>query len=154
MRIAGPIILSQLGGIGMNTMDTLMVGPLGGGLSTPAAFLDEVGRAPLMTRARAIDGWRLRHDPWLRAGYARAGLVLGVAPYVAEALAPVPVRRFEVLPERSHQGDAPHVERQGETGRLALLHVGRAVRTKGALSQDQGHSVLITGCRGPAADQS
>ena len=29
MRVAGPIILSQLGGIGMNTMDTLMVGPLG-----------------------------------------------------------------------------------------------------------------------------
>ena len=108
-----------------------VVGPLGGGLSTPAPFLEEVGRAPLMTRARAIDGWRLRHDPWLRAGYARAGLVLGVAPYVAEALAPVPVRRFEVLLERSHQGDAPHVERQGEAGRLELLHVGRVVRTKG-----------------------
>lgn len=29
LRIAGPIILSQLGGIGMHTMDTLMVGPLG-----------------------------------------------------------------------------------------------------------------------------
>lgn len=29
MRVAGPIILSQLGAIGMNTMDTLMVGPLG-----------------------------------------------------------------------------------------------------------------------------
>jgi glycosyltransferase involved in cell wall biosynthesis len=108
-----------------------VVGPLGGGLSTPAPFLDEVGRAPLMTRARAVDGWRLRHDPWLRAGYARAGLVLGVAPYVAEALAPVPVRRFEVLLERSHQGRAPEIERQGEAGRLELLHVGRVVRTKG-----------------------
>jgi glycosyltransferase involved in cell wall biosynthesis len=108
-----------------------VVGPLGGGLSTPAPFLKEVGRAPLMTRVRAIDGWRLGHDPWLRAGYARAGLVLGVAPYVAAALAAVPVRRFEVLPERSHQGHAPHVERQGEAGRLELLHVGRVVRTKG-----------------------
>lgn len=29
MGVAGPIILSQLGGVGMNTMDTLMVGPLG-----------------------------------------------------------------------------------------------------------------------------
>ena len=108
-----------------------VVGPLGGGLSTPAPFAAEVGRASLMTRARALDGWRLRHDPWLRAGYARAGLVLGVAPYVAEALAAVPVRRFEVLPERSHQGDAPQVERGFEAGRLELLHVGRAVRTKG-----------------------
>jgi glycosyltransferase involved in cell wall biosynthesis len=108
-----------------------VVGPLGGGLRTPAPFRGEVGRAPLMTRARAIDGWRLGHDPWLRAGYARAGLVLGVAPYVADALAAVPMRRFEVLLERSHQGRAPDVERQGETGRLELLHVGRVVRTKG-----------------------
>jgi multidrug resistance protein, MATE family len=29
LRLAGPITLSQLGGIGMNTMDTIMVGPLG-----------------------------------------------------------------------------------------------------------------------------
>lgn len=29
MRVAAPIILSQLGTVGMNTMDTLMVGPLG-----------------------------------------------------------------------------------------------------------------------------
>jgi glycosyltransferase involved in cell wall biosynthesis len=108
-----------------------VIGPLGGGLSTPAPFLAEVGRAPLMTRLRAIDGWRLRHDPWLRAGYARAGLVLGVAPYIAEALAPVPVRRFEVLLERSHDGGTPDVARQGEAGRLELLHVGRTVRTKG-----------------------
>jgi glycosyltransferase involved in cell wall biosynthesis len=108
-----------------------VVGPLGGGLSTPAAFLPEAGRAPLMTRLRAVDGWRLRHDPWLRAGYARAGLILGVAPYVAEALSAVPVRRFEPLLERSHDGRTPDIERQAEAGRLELLHVGRAVRTKG-----------------------
>jgi multidrug resistance protein, MATE family len=29
LGIAGPIVLSQLGGVGMNTMDTIMVGPLG-----------------------------------------------------------------------------------------------------------------------------
>lgn len=29
LRIAGPVVLSQLGGMGMNTMDTIMVGPLG-----------------------------------------------------------------------------------------------------------------------------
>lgn len=108
-----------------------VIGPLGGGLSTPAPFLAEIGRAPLITRLRAVDGWRLRHDPWLRASYARAGLILGVAPYVAAALGAVPVRRFEVLIERSHESDTPDVERQAEAGRLELLHVGRAVRTKG-----------------------
>src|SRR5690606_4372803 len=74
-----------------------VIGPLGGGLSTPAAFVEEVGRGPLMTRLRAMDGWRLRHDPWLRAGYARAGLILGVAPYVAAALRAIPTRRFETF---------------------------------------------------------
>jgi MATE family multidrug resistance protein len=29
LRIAGPIVLSQLGSVGMNTIDTIMVGPLG-----------------------------------------------------------------------------------------------------------------------------
>jgi multidrug resistance protein, MATE family len=29
LRLAGPIVLSQLGAMGMNTMDTIMVGPLG-----------------------------------------------------------------------------------------------------------------------------
>jgi multidrug resistance protein, MATE family len=29
LKVAGPIVLSQLGGVGMNTMDTIMVGPLG-----------------------------------------------------------------------------------------------------------------------------
>lgn len=108
-----------------------VIGPLGGGLRTPASFQSETGRAPLMTRLRAVDGWRLRHDPWLTDSYARAGLILGVAPYVAEALAAIPVRRFEALLERSHDGETPDVERRGEAGRHALLHIGRAVRTKG-----------------------
>jgi hypothetical protein len=108
-----------------------VIGPLGGSLSTPPPFLKEVRRAPLVTRLRGIDGWRLRHDPWLRSSFARAGLVIGVAPYVGAALAAVPMQRFEVLLERSHDGGTPEVKRQAEGGRLELLHVGRAVRTKG-----------------------
>src|SRR5690606_34030418 len=34
LRLAGPIIVSQLGQVGMNTTDTIMVGPLG---ATPLA---------------------------------------------------------------------------------------------------------------------
>ncbi len=108
-----------------------VVGPLGGGLQTPEAFRAEVGSDPLITRLRALDGFRLRYDPWLRAGYTRAGLILGVAPYVAEMLKPVPIRRFEAVIERADDGLAPRVARQAEPGRLNLLHVGRAVRTKG-----------------------
>jgi len=108
-----------------------VVGPLGGALTTPEAFRAEVGSAKLITRLRAVDRFRLRFDPWLRAGYAEADLVLGVAPYVAEILSPVPIRRFEVALERANDGLAPEVQRQAGEGRLHLLHVGRAVRTKG-----------------------
>lgn len=37
LRLAGPLIISQLGQVGMNTADTIMVGPLG------ANFLAAVG---------------------------------------------------------------------------------------------------------------
>ena len=46
-------------------------------------------------------------------------------------LKPVPIRRFEAVLERANDGLAPRVARQAERGRLGLLHVGRAVRTKG-----------------------
>ena len=70
-------------------------------------------------------------DPWLRRSYARAALVLGVAPYMREVLAAVPMRRFEPFLGIGVEDLAPEVARQDEPGRLALLHVGRAVRTKG-----------------------
>jgi glycosyltransferase involved in cell wall biosynthesis len=82
---------------------------------------------------RAIDGWRLRHDPWIRRSYGTADLILGVAPYVRHLLSGIPIRRFEVmsetgivsLPKRTqdHLGTPP--------GSIRLLFVGRIVRTKG-----------------------
>ena len=47
MAVAGPIILSQLGSVGMHTMDTLMVGPLGASSLAAAAIASDwlsVGR--------------------------------------------------------------------------------------------------------------
>jgi glycosyltransferase involved in cell wall biosynthesis len=108
-----------------------VIGPLGGALETPAAFGKEVGSSLFFTRLRALDGWRLRYDPWLRVGYRKAALVLGVAPYMADTLKPVRVRRFEPLLELGIDRLAPHVKRPIKVGCLRLLHVGRAVRTKG-----------------------
>jgi MATE family multidrug resistance protein len=64
LRIAGPIILSQLGAVGMNTMDTLMVGPLGAQALAAAGLASSLhvvglmvsmgvllGMAPLVSRA-------------------------------------------------------------------------------------------------------
>lgn len=108
-----------------------IIGPLGGALDTPPAFRPEMSSAPLFTRLRALDAYRFRHDPWLRQSYARAACVLGVAPYVREVLADMPLRRFEPVLELGLDDVAPLRDRPATPGQLRLLHVGRAVRTKG-----------------------
>lgn len=108
-----------------------VIGPLGGALDTPAAFRAEAGSAPLFTRLRALDAFRFRNDPWLRASYSGAACVLGVAPYVAEVLADIPLRRFEPMLELGIDDVAPARPSPITQGQLRLLHVGRGVRTKG-----------------------
>jgi glycosyltransferase involved in cell wall biosynthesis len=108
-----------------------VIGPLGGSLDTPAAFREEVGSAPLFTRLRTLDAFRFRNDPWLRDSYAWAACVLGVAPYVKELLADIPLRRFEPVLELGIDDVEPPLTRPLHPGKLRLLHVGRGVRTKG-----------------------
>lgn len=108
-----------------------VIGPLGGALDTPAAFRAEATSAPMYTRLRALDAFRFRHDPWLRASYARAACVLGVAPYVRAVIGDIPLRRFEPVLELGIEDLPAYMPRADEPGRLRLLHVGRGVRTKG-----------------------
>lgn len=108
-----------------------IIGPLGGALDTPAAFQAEAASAPLFTRLRKLDAFRFRNDPWLRASYARAACVLGVAPYVQNVLGDIPLKRFEPVLELGIDDVEPQRMRDQEPGHLSLLHVGRAVRTKG-----------------------
>lgn len=119
---------SPLRGLGI----PYVIGPLGGALETPAPFRAEVRQgASLASRLRAVDDFRLRHDPWLRAGYAQASMILGVAPYVAERLATVGIKRFRAMMERSCGALPPETARDGKPGQLRMFHAGRAVRTKG-----------------------
>jgi len=108
-----------------------IIGPLGGALDTPDAFRQEAGNAPLFTRLRALDRYRFQHDPWLRNSYCEAACVLGVAPYVRDVLADVPLRRFEPVLELGIDEVEPRRERATGAGQLKVLHVGRGVRTKG-----------------------
>jgi glycosyltransferase involved in cell wall biosynthesis len=108
-----------------------VIGPLGGALSTPQGFQAEASSAPLFTRLRDLDGLRFRHDPWLRASYARAACVLGVAPYVRDILSAIPLKRFEAVLELGIDDLAPPRTTPRAPGPLRLLHVGRGVRTKG-----------------------
>lgn len=107
-----------------------VIGPQDGSLPTPASMASEVRESPFV-KLRRLDAWRLRFDPALRSTYERAALVLGVAPYVREVLSDLQLRRFETRLERA--GDpAPDTDwKAPPPGELRLLHVGRAVRTKG-----------------------
>jgi glycosyltransferase involved in cell wall biosynthesis len=109
-----------------------VLGPQGGSLDTPDAFRSECTSAGWYTRFRGLDAFRLRHDPWLKRSYRRASLVLGVAPYVKELLAPANAPRFAVESELGVSRLGVRAQRN-EAGRrpLRLLHVGRGVRTKG-----------------------
>lgn len=108
-----------------------ILGPVGGAISTPESFQEETGAASWFTRLRFLDEVRLKHDPWLRGSYTNADLVLGVAPYMKDVLASVPMSAFEAYLRIGILEMPPFVERQMISGSLKMLHVGRGVRTKG-----------------------
>jgi glycosyltransferase involved in cell wall biosynthesis len=108
------------------------MGPVGGSLSTPPGFTDDEGSAPWYVGLRALDRWRIAHDPWLRRTYTEAACVLGIAPYVRDFLGDLPIRRFESLSETAIDGVPPRLDRSDRRGPVRLLYVGRLVRTKGA----------------------
>ena len=111
-----------------------VLGPVGGGLTSPPAFVPEEGSAPWYTSLRHVDQWRLRHDRLLRRSYEEAECVLAIAPYVADALHGLKIRRLEIMGETGVTELPDRVPRPGQEPptRVRLLHVGRLVRTKGA----------------------
>ncbi len=108
-----------------------ILGPHGGSLPTPSSFRNECQSAQLFTHLRVVDQYRLKADPWLRRSFAESDCVLGVAPYVRDILRPIGLRRFEVISELGIEDVVFHEPKNREPGHLHLLHVGRAVRTKG-----------------------
>lgn len=109
-----------------------IIGPVGGGLASPPAFVADESSNPWYMRLRSIDGWRLRHDPSLRLTYEAAACVLGIAPYVQQSLSHVSIRRLEIMSETAVTALPAVVDRTGRQGQpVRLLHVGRLIRTKG-----------------------
>ena len=107
-----------------------VIGPVGGSLDTPPGF-DAEETAPWYVGLRRVDGWRMRRDPWLRRTYAEAAAVVGIAPYVADFLDTVPLRRFETMSETGVDAVPDPVVRDPHRVPLRLLFVGRVIRTKG-----------------------
>ncbi|MCY3002598.1 MAG: glycosyltransferase [Planctomycetota bacterium] len=111
-----------------------VLGPLAGSVEATAAFDEELRGSAWFVRLRALDRARLRFDPWLRASYRNASLVLGVAPYVDKLLAPIGVRRIEFASETGVVELPP--ERPpciAPRGQCEFLYVGRVVRNKGVV---------------------
>ena len=110
-----------------------VLGPFGGALDTPPSFATEAERAPWYTRLRNLDRLRLRYDRRLRGAIGDADLVLGVAPYIDQELhdAKLTVRRYANLVAIGVDPSLPPPRQSSIDGQLRLLHVGRAIRTKG-----------------------
>jgi glycosyltransferase involved in cell wall biosynthesis len=111
----------------------MIIGPVGGSLESPAAFLPEEGTTPWYQRLRKLDGFRLRHDPLLRRSFESAHCVLGIADYVSELLGDLSIRRFETMSDVALHEVHKVIDRSNRTGPVRLLHVGRIIRTKGLL---------------------
>ena len=117
-----------------------LIGPLAGSLTTPSGFAAEGTDKQWFRKLRYLDKFRLRFDPLLRRTYADAELVLGVAPYVRDLLAPCGLKRFAVMSETGVDSVAKVRKSPLVDGKpLRLLFVGRIIRTKGVI--DAIHAV-------------
>jgi glycosyltransferase involved in cell wall biosynthesis len=109
-----------------------IMGPVGGSLPSPPGFGGEVDTAPWYVGLRRMDALRLRYDRLLRDTYEQASCVIGIAPYVREALAGMKLRRFEVMSETGIDSLPEQVDRDGRgDAEVRMLFVGRVIRTKG-----------------------
>ena len=127
----GPIALRYAcpaTGLGIPTI----IGPLAGSLPTPTGFAKECRGDAWYLKLRSLDRLRLKFDRKLRRSYASANIVLGVAPYVGELLAPIGLRRFELASETGVADVSPAESKESRAGEVTrLLFVGRLIRTKG-----------------------
>ncbi len=110
-----------------------VIGPLGGSLTTPKAFILEAEKASWFTKLRELDRFRLKYDPGLRKSYSGAALILGVAPYIRTILSDIDLNRYENVLELGIDEIVPVQQKSANkpADQINLLHVGRGVRTKG-----------------------
>lgn len=113
-----------------------VMGPLGGSLPTPAAFVGETTRQPWYYRFRDMDGLRFRYDPLLRASYEGADCLVGAAPYVKDLLSALTLKRFAVRPEIAARAPGPRTAAAIEARQLGdrpvrFLVVSRLIFSKG-----------------------
>jgi len=124
-----------------------ILGPHAGSIATPSGFREECRDQQWYRKLRNIDQWRIAHDPLLRRSFAEAALVLGVAPYMRDILAPAKIKRFELMAETGpkeivNKPKTPSPENQP----LRLLFVGRVIRTKGVIDGIRAVAIARKSC--------
>lgn len=120
----------------------LVIGPVGGGLSTPDGFAADETSTPWFMKLRHLDRMRLRWDPLLRSSFESADCVLGIANYVHDQLSDIQLNRFEVMSETGLDAIPAPFDRSARPNSVKLLYVGRLVRTKGARDIIRAMSLL------------
>ena len=111
-----------------------VLGPIGGGLRVPPAFRPLVEKnEPLFTKLRRMDSLRFRYDPWLKATYDSADLILLTASYMLDVIPTKYHQKVDLLPETGIDADAYSLEsfRRTSESQVAILYVGRITPYKG-----------------------
>ena len=108
-----------------------IVGPVGGALPNLPGFKSEMEADSWYVQLRVLDGLRFARDPWLRRSYGAADMVLFVAPYMRDVMRNVPIRRYRSFLGLGLDTVPDRAERHAASNKMELLHVGRAVRSKG-----------------------
>lgn len=132
---------SPLAGLGI----PYFVGPVGGSVESPPGFTAEESGAPWFTALRALDGWRLRHDPGLRRSFSEAAGVIGIAEYVGSLLDSIPLRSFQTMNDTGIDELPPTAPGSDRVEGVRFLFVGRVIRTKGVRDVVRAMSSLPPG---------
>lgn len=124
-----------------------ITGPHAGSLSTPAGFQKECKDRQWYRNLRKIDSLRIKYDPFMRSSYKSAEVILGVAPYVKELLAPVGIKHFEILAETGADEVVNEPKKLTDKNiALKLLFVGRVIRTKGVIDAIRAVAIASKKC--------
>ncbi|MEP5758157.1 MAG: glycosyltransferase family 4 protein, partial [Litoreibacter sp.] len=135
----------------------VVIGPLSGSLAIPSALGTETTSDQWFSRARDLDRFRFRYDPLLRQSYRKANAVLLAAPYMYDVIEPLISSKPYIYLPWANEGKLQTTKRHSIAQKLVLLHVGRAVRTKGlretiralAKTKDLPNISLISAGTGP-----